>query len=340
MAEGHEQQAVAEVRVDVLGEPYTAETIELADDDEGRALATLVSRRADRPTGRAVLHVHGFADYFFQRPAADYWVSRGYDFYALDLRKYGRSLLPHQTPNFVTDLAHYYEEVDEAVRRATERDGHDHLVVTAHSTGGLLMSLWAHDREARLAGLVLNSPWLDLKGSFLLRTAATKAIDSIGARRPYLAIPREVSGLYARSLHHEHDGEWEFDLAWKPLQSWPVYAGWLRAVRRGHARAHRGLGISAPVLVLTSGRSSHPRAWDETCTSTDIVLDVEQIRRWAPKLGDHVTVVRVDGALHDVTLSREPVRARAFDETSRWLSAYVDGVDDAVRGVAGSTVPG
>jgi alpha-beta hydrolase superfamily lysophospholipase len=319
----NDQQPV-DVRVDVLGEPYRAETLHLPDDDEGTVVATLVSRRAEQPTGKAVLHVHGFADYFFQLPAADYWIDRGYDFYALDLRKYGRSLLPHQTPNFTTDLHDYYQEIDEAVRLVTERDGHHHLVLSAHSTGGLVLPLWAHDRQATLAGIVLNSPWLDLHGSFLLRTAGTKAIDQIGARRPYLTIPREVSGFYARSLHRDHDGEWDFDLAWKPLESWPVYAGWLRAVRRGHARAHRGLDITAPVLVLTSDRSGHPKAWDDTCSSSDIVLDVEQIRKWAHKLGHHVTLTRVEGALHDVTLSREPVRKRAFDQIDRWLGAFVE----------------
>ena len=309
--------------VDVLGEPYTAETFELPDDDEGPVVATLVSRRTDRPSGRAVLHVHGFADYFFQTPAADFWVGRGYDFYALDLRKYGRSMRGHQTANFVTDLSDHYAEIDEAFRRVTERDGHAHVVVSAHSTGGLITPLWAHDRRPPVAGFVLNSPWLDLQGSLLLRTAGTKAIDQIGARRPYLAIPRDVSGFYARSLHRDHDGEWDFDLAWKPLQSWPVYAGWLRAVRRGHARVHRGLDVPAPVLVLTSSVTGRSREFDDSTTSTDIVLDVEQIRKWAHKLADHVTVVRVEGALHDVTLSREPVRARAFDEIGRWLDAYV-----------------
>ena len=211
-----------------------------------------------------MLHVHGFADYFFQTPSADFWVEQGYDFYALDLRKYGRSLRDHQTPNFVTDLAHYYPEIDEAYRRIVERDGHDHVLVSAHSTGGLVMSLWVDDRQWPVAGLVLNSPWLDLHGSLLLRTAGTKAIDQIGLRRPYLTIPRDVSGFYARSLHRDLDGEWDFDLAWKPLESWPVFAGWLRAVRRGHARAHRGLDVPAPVLVLTSGASGHPKEYDET----------------------------------------------------------------------------
>ncbi len=312
---------------DLLGTPYYAETIELTDDDEGLVVATLVFRPAEGATGgrRAVLHLHGFADYFFQTMAADYWVSRGYDFYALDLRKYGRSIRPHQTPNFVTDLGHYYEEIDEAMGRVRERDGHEHVVMSGHSTGGLIAALWADERRPALAGMVLNSPWLDLHGSFLLRTAATTAIDQIGARRPYLTIPRTVSGLYAQSLHREHRGEWDFNLAWKPLESWPVYAGWLRAVRRGHARMHRGLAVGAPVLVLTSGASSFPRAWDETCGVNDIVLDVEQIRRWAHKLGDHVTLTKIPGALHDVTLSAEPVRTVAFAEVSRWLDAYVGG---------------
>jgi alpha-beta hydrolase superfamily lysophospholipase len=310
--------------VDVLGEPYTAETIELEPDDEGDVVATLVSRRAATATDRAVLHVHGFADYFFQVPAAEYWTRQGYDFYALDLRKYGRSLREHQTPNFVTDLTHYYADLDAAHQRVVERDGHRHLVVTGHSTGGLVAPLWAHDRGTPIAGMVLNSPWLDLQGSQLLRTAGTRAIDQIGARRPYLAIPREVSGFYARSLHRDHDGEWDFDLAWKPLESQPVYAGWLRAVRRGHARLHRGLAVQGPVLVLTSALSGRPKQYDETCSTTDIVLDVELIRKWAHRIADHVTLVRVEGALHDVTLSREPVRTKVFDEISRWLGAYVD----------------
>lgn len=309
---------------DVLGEPYFAETIELVDDSEGAVVATLVVRRAERPSSRAVLHLHGFADYFFQTTAADYWLSRGYDFYALDLRKHGRSIRPHQTPNFVLDIADYFEEIDEAMSRVRERDAHDHVVVTAHSTGGLIASLWADSRKPALAGMVLNSPWLDLHGSFLVRTAGTRAIDQVGARRPYLAIPRNVSGVYAQSLHRDHYGEWEFNLDWKPLESWPVYAGWLRAIRRGHAKVHRGIDVGAPVLVMTSGGSAYPKLWDDTATGHDIVLDVEQIRKWAHKLASHVTLSRIPGALHDLTLSAEPVRKVVFEEISRWLDAYVE----------------
>jgi alpha-beta hydrolase superfamily lysophospholipase len=308
--------------VDVLGEPYVAETIDLPDDDEGSVVATLVSRKANRPTTKAVLHLHGFCDYFFQTPAAEFWTERGYDFYALDLRKYGRSLRPHQTPNFATDLAEYHPEIDEAYRILTERDGHDHIVLSGHSTGALIGLLWADAGAADLAAVFLNSPWLDLNGSLWLRTAATKAIDQVGARRPYQSIPRNVSGLYGRSLHKDYSGEWDYDLAWKPLESWPVFAGWLRAVRRGHAAVHRGLSLETPTLVVSSARSLVPKVWEPEVDGADIVLDVDLMARWVHKLSRHVTLVRVPGAIHDVTLSREPVRKQVFETLTGFLSAY------------------
>ena len=98
-----------------------------------------------------MLHVHGFADYFFQTAYAEWWTERGYDFYALDLRKYGRSILPHQTPNYVTDLAHYHPELDLAWDRVTVR-GHRHVVLSGHSTGGLIVPLWADARRGARLG--------------------------------------------------------------------------------------------------------------------------------------------------------------------------------------------
>jgi pimeloyl-ACP methyl ester carboxylesterase len=99
---------VAFVQTDVLGAPYEQQTIDLGRDDEGPVTATLVRRRAERPTSAAVLYIHGFVDYFFQTHLADFWCGHGYDFYAVDLRKYGRSLQPHQTPNFCQSLDEYY----------------------------------------------------------------------------------------------------------------------------------------------------------------------------------------------------------------------------------------
>ena len=63
------------------------------DSCDGPVVATLVRRRAEKPDGRAVLYVHGFADYYFQPHLADFFTEQGIDFYALDLRKYGS--VPH-----------------------------------------------------------------------------------------------------------------------------------------------------------------------------------------------------------------------------------------------------
>jgi alpha-beta hydrolase superfamily lysophospholipase len=315
---------MAEVETDLLGAPYTAETWQLRPDDEGEVVATLVHRPAELPTGptrKAVLHVHGFCDYFFQTGAADFWVRNGYDFYALDLRKYGRSLRPHQTPNYVADLRTYYEELDLAFERITL--DHDHLMFSAHSTGGLTLPLWLHDRAHRPAGVFLNAPWIDMHGDAFTRLMAMPAIHKLARYQPMREIPRNVNGGYARSLHRDFGGEWDFDLAWKPQTSWPVYAGWIRAVREGQARIARGLEIAAPVLLVSSARTGDPTSPRDALTS-DVVLDVERMRRRAAHLSRHVTIAQVPGALHDVTLSPEPARSQVYDELQRFLTAYVD----------------
>ena len=311
---------------DILGPPYTAVTLPLPDDDEGEVVATLVHRPAEPATrreSRAVLHVHGFADYFFQTAYAEWWAARGYDFYALDLRKYGRSIRPHQTPNYVADLAHYHPELDLAWDRVSA--AHGDVVLSGHSTGGLVVPLWAQARGVDARAVVLNAPWFDLQGAAWLRLGLTPVVQQVAKRQPKRVVPRRVSGLYARSLHRDHDGEWDFDLDWKPIESWPAYAGWLAAIRRGHAELHRGLSLPFPALVLSSTRSTSPSELGEDVHSTDIVLDVAQIRRWSPALGHHVTYVGVEGARHDVFLSREQPRNQAFAELDRWLTAYVDG---------------
>ncbi len=309
---------------DVLGAPYTVEVIEMPDDDEGTVVVNLVKLEPAEPNGRAVLHVHGFADYFFQTEYAEWWTARGYTFYAVDLRKHGRSLLPHQSPCFVDELDDYFPDLDRAWQRITERDRFKAVLMSGHSTGGLTSLLWTQSRQPlELAGFVLNAPWLDMQGSFWVRTVGTTVVKRVGARQPKREISRSVSGLYVRSLHEDYDGEWAFNLDWKPLDSFPVYAGWLRAVRNGHTRMHRGIGLHQPALVLSSQRSSQPVDMGPDVHHTDIVLDVDQIRRWSPAVGLHVTSIALNNARHDVFLSVPDVRAAAYATLDQWLTAYL-----------------
>jgi alpha-beta hydrolase superfamily lysophospholipase len=87
----------------------------LAEEPDGVELvATLVRRDAPPASRRALLYVHGWNDYFFQTHLADAFAALGYDFYALDLRRYGRSLRRGHLPGFVADLDEYDLELDAA----------------------------------------------------------------------------------------------------------------------------------------------------------------------------------------------------------------------------------
>jgi alpha-beta hydrolase superfamily lysophospholipase len=304
---------------DVLGADYESIRLTFEDDAEGEVVATLVRRRA--PGRKAVLYVHGFVDYFFQSHLADFYVERGYSFYALDLRKYGRSLLPHQTPNFARSMADYFPEIDEAVRLIREEN--DVLLLNGHSTGGLVAALWADRVKGKglVDGLFLNSPFLQLNVPAPVRALVGPVVRAAAKVRPTMVFPTGLSESYVRSIHRDHDGEWDFDLAWKPARGFPVRLGWLSAVMRAHRQAHTGLAVDVPVLVMASARTARGKNGD--VTSADVVLDVDDIARWSTRLGPHVTCVRVDGGLHDLALSAEPVRKKFFTELDRWMTAYM-----------------
>jgi alpha-beta hydrolase superfamily lysophospholipase len=313
--------------VDVLGEPFERRVIELPDDDEGPVLATLVCRRAPEPTGKATLYLHGYNDYFFQAHLAEFFVERGYDFYALDLRKYGRSLLPHQTANFVRSMSDHFPEIDEAVRiiKSPEEGGHKTVVLFAHSTGGLIAALWADARSESepIDGLILNSPFFELNVPWVVRRPFAAVVGRVAVWRPYWTLPLKSRNIYGRSLHKDFDGEWPFDTAWKPLTGQPPRLGWLAAIRQAHRRLRAGLDITAPILVARSAASFNGWQWSDAAHDADVVLNVNHIARWASVLGRHVTLVSIDGGKHDLTLSREPARKAFFAEADRWLRTYV-----------------
>lgn len=305
--------------IDPLGPDYSSETLEL----RGGEIATLVSLPAkqDVPAQGAFLYLHGFVDYFFQDHLARHITNLGWAFYAVDLRRYGRSLRPGMEPWYTDDLTEYYEELDACIARI-RADGHERVVMMGHSTGGLIASIWAHDRRMQhpIDGLILNSPWLDAKEPWLLRTLGTWVARAIGKVRPLSVYPQKLDSVYSQSIHRSAKGEWDFNPRWKPLTPQPVKFGFVAAVRREHARLHKGLDVNVPVLQLRSARSRLDlKGWEEEAQQSDTVLDVEQMRAWLPSIGEDTTDVALDGAMHEVLLSAPPVRQRAFQEIDGFL---------------------
>ncbi|WP_237774668.1 alpha/beta hydrolase [Actinosynnema sp. ALI-1.44] len=285
------------------------------------SIATLVRVPAEGVTRGAILYVHGFADYFFQRHVAEHFTAQGYDFYAIDLRYCGRSLRDGDIPHFILDVSLYYEELDAAAEEL-RKDGHLRFTVMAHSTGGLITPLWLDARPTLpVDGLVLNSPWFELAEPRLARTVGTSLIRSVGGFYPRLELRKGLGGVYGESIHKDHHGEWDFDLRLKPLTAFPVLAGWLRAIRIGHAKLQAGLNVEAPVLVMHSSRSLlRTKTWTPAAMTADTVLDVADMVRFAPGLGHDVTVVEIADGMHDLFLSAEAVRTKALTEVDKWLA--------------------
>ncbi|MBC7630790.1 alpha/beta hydrolase [Aeromicrobium sp.] len=316
---------------DELGDGYEQRTIPLGDDPDGEGVveATLVRRVPGLSYDAAVIYVHGFSDYFFQKELADFFTERGFAFYALDLRKCGRSRREGQTGHYVSDLALYDAELDQALAIVRSETGDKPVVLSAHSTGGLILPLWLDrlnrqpggSKRAGVSGLILNSPWFDLQGKSWMRTVGTRAIAAVARVRPKSFLKLPHTDAYGKSLHIGAYGEWDFNVAWKPLEGFPVSYGWLTAVRRGHAALHRGLDIGVPSLVLRSTKSTFASTYSAAVDDADAVLDVRQIARWAGCLGNAMTVAPIEGARHDVFISKDESRKAAYATVDAWLRA-------------------
>jgi len=273
------------------------------EDYDGRVVSTLVRLPAgDAPRG-AVLYVHGFIDYFFQRHMAERFAAEGYAFHALDLRKHGRSLLAHQHPCFCKDVAEYHADISRALEAIDAP-----VLLAGHSTGGLVCALYAAQGERReqLRALWLNSPFFDWRVDAFKR--AQLGVAALAGRAfPFLSDPKAVRPEYVRSIHREFGGEWDFDLKLKPLYGFPAYFGWIGAILAAQAKVHAGLAIRCPVLTMHS---------DEA----DIVLDWRHLARWGRTLGGAATVLAFPGGLHDLVLSRQEIRDAVFGELFSWAA--------------------
>ncbi|MEO5951821.1 MAG: alpha/beta hydrolase [Chloroflexia bacterium] len=298
---------------------FEAATLTFPDDYDGPVKATLVRRKATAPTKLAFLYIHGFVDYFYQTHLADECNANGYNFYALDLRKYGRSLNNARHPNFCKDIREYYPEITAAINIITETDGNTFLALNGHSTGGLITSLYTAEGQARgkINALFLNSPFFDFNVSPGLKRV-TSVMGKVGKIAPFIAI-KALSPLYVESIHKNYHGEWDFDLKLKPREGFPTYAGWINAILAAQARVRSGLPITVPVLLMHSDKSVYGKEWSEEFHKGDAVLNVEHMKQAVPNLGPNVTTLEIKGGLHDLTLSNATARAFVFQGLFTWL---------------------
>lgn len=306
---------------DSLGDGFELTYFDQGRDYSGLVRSSLVRYVRPQHSDSAVLYVHGFNDYFFQKELAEQFADHRYGFFAVDLRKYGRSLMPGQKRCQFRDVKEYYPDIDSALA-VIMAEGFSHIVLMGHSTGGLIVSCYmvAHP-EAPVDELVLNSPFLDWNLGKM--ECMVGAVRMLGAIFPSIPFSTGSSTAYGESLHADHHGRWRFNTDWKSLGGTKVDAGWVRGISRAqrYLRSHRD-AIRIPILLMYSASSVNVPVWSPEVNRADAVLDVEDIRSYGLELGPDVTAIKVEGGMHDLILSDDDVRYPLYAFIFRWLATH------------------
>ena len=183
-------------------------------------------------------------------------------------------------------------------------------ICVAHSTGGLVASLWVNRHPDAFDALILNSPWLEMQGSYLVRYAAAGVLEPLARLRPgpsctcrkWTTTGARISRRPTATGTCTRSGARRF-----PSRS---RAGWITAVMAGHARGGRGLDIKVPVLVLASKTSHLGTGFDESMLHHEAVLDVQRGARAFPAAWARRSPMRWLTAPCTTCSPRCPARAR------------------------------
>lgn len=315
---------LAQYKPDILGSEFLYKQFKMPNDYEGEVISTLIKRiPSDSTSHQAILYIHGFNDYFFQVEMANRFDSAGYHFYAVDLRKYGRSILPHQYLFNVRNLSEYFADIDSALY-TIKKEGHNSIYLMGHSTGGLIAATYAdaaaQQNQLGFEKILLNSPFLEINQSWFKKSVLIPLVSIWAKWFPNTLINQGTSTAYAESLLKTHQGEWEFSTDWKMNQSPAVTSSWIRAIHTAQKRIHRGLSIPIPILVLHSDKTIDGNLWSPAFQTGDAVLNVNDIAKYAPLLGPLVTDLPIANGVHDLILSSPEVRGKAYQSFFQFLT--------------------
>lgn len=305
---------------DVL-EGYESKFINMGEAFDGPARCCVVRYKSAKPSKKAYLYVHGFNDYFFQAEKGREFADSGINFYAVDLRRYGRSRLPWQYPFNVRDQKEYFTDIDSALA-VIRRDGNTDITLSGHSTGGLTVSYYAACRGKRIGvnRVVTDSPFLEWNFSAFMRNVGAPIITFLGKITPESEVKQAHCDGYAYSLLKEYDGEWTYNTNWKMIYSPPVKFGWVGAITTAQKETmKKGKHIAVPIMTMTSSRKISGCNFTPEFLTGDAVLDPEMLQKRGRKLGPQCSVCVIDSGLHNLVLSPLPTRRHAYDSIFHFI---------------------
>mgnify|MGYP001032561654 CR=1 FL=1 len=296
-------------------------TINQPDDYEGPVVCTLLRKPTNTNTGKAVLYVHGFNDYFFNSEIADCFTTQGFNFYALDLRKSGRSLLPLQKLNNLRNINEYFEDISAALKIMAD-EGCTKLLLYGHSMGGLVTALYVSQYEGNglIKAVFLNSPFFEMNENWITRKLLVPLVSVLARTMPNVPVPGRFSRFYGPSLHESQYGEWAYNLNWKPHMMPLVNMGWIRAVYHAQNQVKKGIIIKQAVMMMCPVKSVKGRKWNDAFRYGDAILNVDDMIKYARGIKGNCEIITLEGAVHDVMLSVQPVRQEAFQILLEWVN--------------------
>lgn len=300
---------------------YEARYVNQGEAFDGPCRSTIVRLRAQRPSRRAYLYVHGFNDYFFQSEMGRRFVDSGYNFYAVDLRRYGRSKEPWQYPYNIRDIREYYADIDSALAQI-RRDGNTDITLSGHSTGGLTVLSFAADKGADCGvdRVVTDSPFLEWNYNSFYRNVAVPVVQFLGKIFKNSKIKQSHCDGYAYSLLRQYHGQWEYNTDWKMIYSPPVTFSWVGAINAAQSRLmKRRKDIAVPILVMHSSRKIDGCGWTPEFQTGDAVLDPAMIHERGSLLGHEREVCAIDSGIHDLILSEPGPREAAYDTIFKFI---------------------
>lgn len=310
---------------DILDDNYEMRYVDQGSDYSGPVRSTIVRKQSKCGNDKAVLYIHGYNDYFFQKEMGDRFVDSCYNFYAVDLRKYGRSILPDQKKFEARDLHEYFADIDSALSQI-RRDGNNEIVLIGHSTGGLISSLYMNEHKDSIdndiKGLILNSPFLEWNFKPFMRKFVIPAFGSLHNIFPKLSVSQDSNSFYQQSLLTKYHGEWDYNQDWKVFKPEKIESSWVHAISDAQKKLKNNADIKVPILLMHSSGSVSGDSWSPDFLNNDAVLNVDDISRIGRQLGDNVDEVTIKNGLHDLILSSPESREQAYQSIFTWLDKH------------------
>lgn len=282
---------------------------------DGPCRSTIVRKLCRKGSRKAFLYIHGFNDYFFQKEMGERFVDSGFNFYAVDLRRYGRSKEPWQYPFNVRNQEEYFADIDSALLQI-RKDGNTDITLGGHSTGGLTVAFMGAMKGKNIGvdRIVTDSPFLEWNYNSFMRNVGAPAVVFLGKIFKNSKIKQGHCDGYAYSLLKEYYGEWTYNTDWKMIYSPPVTFSWVGAINSAQSRLmKKAKNIAVPILVMHSSRKIEGCNYTPEFQTGDAVLDPAMLQKRGEKLGHVREVCAIDSGLHDLILSNEKTRNAAYD---------------------------